>query len=157
MLRAKGTGAEEIAWIEEPIATDDLAGGNARIAAWGRGKISSATRRDFNGVEADFRQALQARAVISSCRYCKDRRASRVGLERRALPAMASDVVSPCHEVECAFCWRPTPTAHWLEYVDWGDAICRAIKIVDAWKSSQIARAPSRMGRRRQSNIPDES
>ncbi len=139
MLRAQALASEGIAWIEEPIRHDDLAG-NARIAA--TSKIPLQLGENFNGVEA-MSAMVQARA----CHLVMPdlaRIGGVTGWMDAAGLASARGIPMSSHlfpEVS-AHLLAATPTAHWLEYVDWGDAILREpLKIVDG-----MAIVPDRPG-----------
>ncbi len=139
LLRASALASEGAAWIEEPIRHDDLAG-NARIAA--ASTIPLQIGENFNGVEA-MAAALQARA----CHLVMPdlaRIGGVTGWVHAAALAAASGVPMSSHlfpEVS-AHLLAATPTVHWLEYVDWADAIVQEpLKIVDG-----MAIVPDRPG-----------
>ena len=139
MVRAPALASEGAAWLEEPIRHDDMAG-NARLAA--AGKLPLQIGENFNGVEA-MEAALQARA----CHLVMPdlaRIGGVTGWVQAAKLAAAHDVPMSSHlfpEVS-AHLLAGTPTAHWLEYVDWADAIVREpLKIVDG-----MAIVPDRPG-----------
>jgi mandelate racemase len=139
MVRAPALASEGAAWLEEPIRHDDMAG-NARLAA--AGKLPLQIGENFNGVEA-MAAALQARA----CHLVMPdlaRIGGVTGWVQAAKLAAAHDVPMSSHlfpEVS-AHLLAGTPTAHWLEYVDWADAIVREpLKIVDG-----MAIVPDRPG-----------
>lgn len=109
-----------VAWIEEPVRADDFAG-NARIAR----EVASPIQigENFMGPE-QMAQALAAGA----CDYAMPD-AQRIGgvsgWMRAAALAQAAGMEMSSHlfpEVSCHLL-AVTPTGHWLEYVDWADAI----------------------------------
>ena len=109
-----------VAWIEEPIRADDFAG-NSRIAR----EIATPIQigENFMGAE-QMAQALAAGA----CDYVMpdaERIGGVTGWMRAAALAQGAGVEMSSHlfpEVSCHLL-AATPTAHWLEYVDWADAI----------------------------------
>ena len=139
LLRAQTLASEGIAWIEEPIRHDDVAG-NVKIAA--ASKIPLQLGENFNGVEA-MSGMLQARA----CHLVMPdlaRIGGVTGWTDAADLASAKGIPMSSHlfpEVS-AHLLAATPTAHWLEYVDWADAILQEpLKIVDG-----MAIVPDRPG-----------
>jgi mandelate racemase len=139
MRRAPALEAEGATWLEEPIRHDDLAG-NARIAA--ASKMPLQLGENFNGVEA-MAAALEARA----CHLVMPdlaRIAGVTGWMDAAGLAAAHGIPMSSHlfpEVS-AHLLAATPTAHWLEYVDWADSIVQEpLKIVDG-----MAIVPNRPG-----------
>ncbi len=138
-MRATALASEGAAWLEEPIRHDDIAG-NARIAA--AGKMPLQIGENFNGVEA-MAAALEARA----CHLVMPdlaRIGGVTGWVQAADLAAAHGMPMSSHlfpEVS-AHLLAVTPTAHWLEYVDWADAVVREpLKIVDG-----MAIVPDRPG-----------
>lgn len=129
MLRAQALASEGIVWLEEPIRHDDLAG-NARIAA--ASKIPLQLGENFNGVDAMF-AAVHARACdlvmpdlariggVTGWMDAADLAVARgLPISSHLFPEMSAHLLAA------------SPTAHWLEYVDWGDAILQEpLKIVD--------------------------
>jgi mandelate racemase len=109
-----------VTWIEEPIRADDFAG-NARIAK----EIATPIQigENFMGPE-QMAQALAAGA----CDYVMpdaERVGGVTGWMRAAALAQGAGVEMSSHlfpEVSCHL-MAATPTAHWLEYVDWADAV----------------------------------
>jgi mandelate racemase len=139
IVRADALASEGAAWLEEPIRHDDMAG-NVRLAA--AGKLPLQIGENFNGVEA-MEAALQARA----CQLVMPdlaRIGGVTGWIAAARLAAAHSVPMSSHlfpEVS-AHLLAATPTAHWLEYVDWADAIVQEpLKIVDG-----MAIVPDRPG-----------
>jgi len=109
-----------VTWIEEPVRADDFAG-NARIAR----EIATPIQigENFMGPE-QMAQALAAGA----CDYVMpdaERIGGVTGWMRAAALAQGAGVEMSSHlfpEVSCHL-MAATPTAHWLEYVDWADAV----------------------------------
>jgi mandelate racemase len=139
VLRARALASEGIAWLEEPIRHDDLAG-NARIAA--AGTIPLQLGENFNGVEA-MAAAIQAAA----CHLVMPdlaRIGGVTGWMCAAGLAAADGIPMSSHlfpEVS-AHLLAATPTAHWLEYVDWADSIVQEpLRVVDG-----MAIVPDRPG-----------
>ena len=109
-----------VAWIEEPIRADDFAG-CAEIKQ--QLKTPVQLGENFMGPE-QMAQALAAGA----CDYVMpdaERIGGVTGWMRAAALAQGAGVEMSSHlfpEVSCHLL-AATPTAHWLEYVDWADAI----------------------------------
>lgn len=129
VMRARALASEGIAWIEEPIRHDDLQG-NARITA--TSEIPLQLGENFNSVEA-MEAALEARA----CNLVMPdlaRIGGVTGWMHAAGLAEANGIPISSHlfpEVS-AHLLAATPTADWLEYVDWADAIVQEpLRIVD--------------------------
>jgi mandelate racemase len=107
-------------WIEEPVRADDFAG-NARIALELATPIQIG--ENFMGPE-QMAQALAAGA----CDYVMpdaQRIGGVTGFMRAAALAQGAGVEMSSHlfpEVSCHLL-AATPTCHWLEYVDWADAV----------------------------------
>ena len=107
-------------WIEEPVRADDFAG-NARIAR----ELATPVQigENFMGPE-HMAQALAAGA----CDYVMpdaQRIGGVTGWMRAAALAQGAGVEMSSHlfpEVSCHLL-AVTPTCHWLEYVDWADAV----------------------------------
>jgi mandelate racemase len=107
-------------WIEEPVRADDFAG-NARLAR----EIATPIQigENFMGPE-QMAQALAAGA----CDYAMpdaQRIGGVTGWMRAAALAQGAGMEMSSHlfpEVSCHLL-AVTPTCHWLEYVDWADAI----------------------------------
>ena len=107
-------------WIEEPVRADDFAG-NARIAR----EIATPIQigENFMGPE-QMAQALAAGA----CDYVMpdaQRIGGVTGWMRAAALAQGAGLEMSSHlfpEVSCQLL-AVTPTCHWLEYVDWADAV----------------------------------
>jgi mandelate racemase len=109
-----------VLWIEEPVRADDFAG-NARVAAEVATPIQIG--ENFMGPE-QMAQALAAGA----CDYVMpdaQRIGGVTGWMRAAALAQAAGLEMSSHlfpEVS-AHLLGVTPTAHWLEYVDWADPV----------------------------------
>jgi mandelate racemase len=112
--------AEGIAWLEEPIRHDDYRG-NAEIAR--ALDVPLQIGENFNGPEA-MAEAFAAGA----CDYVMPdvgRIGGVTGWMQAAGMAAAHGIEVSSHLVPevSMHLLAATPTAHWLEYVDWGDAI----------------------------------
>jgi mandelate racemase len=109
-----------VLWIEEPVRADDFAG-TARIAREVATPIQIG--ENFMGPE-HMAQALAAGA----CDYVMpdaQRIGGVTGWMRAAALAQGAGVEMSSHlfpEVSCHLL-AVTPTAHWLEYMDWSDAV----------------------------------
>ena len=114
--------SEGVAWLEEPIAHDDL-DGNAEIAR--SLELPLQLGENFNGPK-NMMQALQAGACdlvmpdvariggVSGWMQAADvAQAHGVPMSSHLMPEVSAHLL-------CA-----TPTCHWLEYVDWTNAIAR--------------------------------
>lgn len=139
LRRASALAPEGVTWLEEPIRHDDLEG-NARVAASSR--IPLQLGENFNGVEA-MTAALRARA----CQLVMPdfaRIGGVTGWMNAASLAAEQNIPMSSHlfpEVS-AHLLAATPTAQWLEYVDWADAFVEEpLKIVDG-----MAIVPARPG-----------
>jgi mandelate racemase len=126
-------------WIEEPVRADDFAG-NARIAR----EIATPIQigENFMGPE-QMAQALAAQA----CDYVMpdaQRIGGVTGWIRAAALAQGAGMEMSSHlfaEVSCHLL-AVTPTCHWLEYMNWADAILQEpVRVVDGH-----ARIPERPG-----------
>jgi mandelate racemase len=122
LVRGKALQGEGVAWLEEPIRHDDLAG-NAQIAA--SLELPLQLGENFDGPK-DLLRALQAGA----CDLVMPDVARIGGVSgwmQAAGVAEAHGVPMSSHlmpEVS-AHLLAATPTCHLLEYVDWTDAIAR--------------------------------
>lgn len=111
---------EGLSWIEEPIRHDDYAG-CARIADALRTPVQI-------GENFDSAFAMQAALSAEACDYVMpdvQRIGGVTGWLRAASLAHATGIEMSTHlfsEVS-AHLLCVTPTAHWLEYVDWADAV----------------------------------
>ncbi|MES1149263.1 MAG: enolase C-terminal domain-like protein, partial [Bradyrhizobium guangdongense] len=122
---------EGLLWIEEPIRHDDYAG-NARIAAELRTPVQI-------GENFDSAFSMQSALAAKSCDFVMpdvQRIGGVTGLMRAATLAHAAGIDMSTHlfsEVS-AHLLCVTPTAHWLEYVDWADAVLATrLKIKDGF------------------------
>lgn len=149
--RGRALQSEGVAWLEEPIRHDDLAG-NAQIAR--DLQLPLQLGENFDGPK-DLLRALQAQA----CDLVMPDVARIGGVSgwmQAAGIAEAHGIPMSSHlmpEVS-AHLLAATPTCHWLEYVDWTDAIAaEPVKIVDgcwpigeaagtglAWDADKVAR-----------------
>jgi len=116
-------------WIEEPVRADDF-GGAARV----RNEVKTPIQigENFMGPQ-QMAQALAAGA----CDYVMpdaERIGGVTGWMRAAALAHAAGVEMSSHlfpEVSCHLL-AATPTCHWLEYVDWADAVLeRPVELKD--------------------------
>ncbi len=121
--------AEGIVWLEEPIRHDDYRG-NAEIAR--TLDVPLQIGENFNGPEA-MAEALAAGA----CDYVMPdvgRIGGVTGWMQAAGLAAARGVEMSSHLVPevSVHLLAATPTAHWLEYVDWADAILEEpMRVID--------------------------
>jgi mandelate racemase len=113
---------EGLLWIEEPVRHDDYAG-CARVAA--------ATRTPIQiGENFDSAFAMQAAIAHRACDLVMpdvQRIGGVTGWLRAAALAHAGGIEMSTHlfsEVSAQL-MAVTPTAHWLEYVDWANAVLR--------------------------------
>jgi mandelate racemase len=120
ILRGRELEKEGIYWLEEPISHDDYV---ASAAVAGELKVPIQIGENFNGPEGLLR-AVTARA---SDYVMVD--VARIGGVTGWLHAAG---IAAAHGIETSSHLMPeisahllcvTPTAHWLEYVDWADAI----------------------------------
>jgi mandelate racemase len=139
VVRARALASEGVAWLEEPIRHDDLAG-NARIAA--ADTIPLQLGENFNGVEA-----MAAAVRAAACHLVMPdlaRIGGVTGWMHAAGLAAAHGIPMSSHlfpEVS-AHLLAATPSADWLEYVDWADAILQVpLRVVDG-----MAIVPDRPG-----------
>jgi mandelate racemase len=137
--RGRALEGEGVAWLEEPIRHDDYAG-NATIAR--ALAVPVQIGENFNGPEAMI-EALAARA----CDYVMPD-VSRIGGVSGWIQAAG---IATAHGIEMSSHLLPeisahllaaSPTCHYLEYVDWADAILEEpLQIQDG-----LARVPDRPG-----------
>jgi mandelate racemase len=127
--RGRALQTEGIAWLEEPIRHDDYRG-NAEVAR--ALDVPLQIGENFNGPEA-MAEAFAADA----CDYVMPdlgRIGGVTGWMEAAGIAAARGVEMSSHlmpEVS-AHLLAATPTAHWLEYVDWADAILEEpLRVID--------------------------
>jgi mandelate racemase len=120
ILRGRELEKEGVYWLEEPIAHDDYVASAARAREL---KVPIQIGENFNGPEGLLR-AVSARA---SDYIMVD--VARIGGVTGWVHAAG---VATAHGIELSSHLMPeisthllcaTPTAHWLEYVDWADAI----------------------------------
>ena len=137
--RGRALQSEGIAWLEEPIRHDDYAG-SAAIAR--ELIVPVQIGENFNGPEAML-EALTAGA----CDYVMPDVARIGGVSgwiQAAGLAAARQVEMSSHLVPeiSVHLLAATPTAHYLEYVDWADAILEEpLRIADGY-----AQIPDRPG-----------
>jgi mandelate racemase len=129
MRRGRALDAEGLAWIEEPIRHDDFAGCAALAKA-----IATPVQIGENFSQVyDMQKALDARAsdlVMPDL----ERIGGITGWQRAGALAAEAGMPMSSHlypevsaQLLCA-----TPTAHWLEYVDWmNPLLAEPLKIVD--------------------------
>jgi mandelate racemase len=127
--RGRALQAEGIAWLEEPIRHDDYRGA-ARLAR--ALDVPLQMGENFNGPEA-MSDALAADACdlvmpdaariggVTGWMQAAGIAAARgVAMSSHLLPEISAPLLAA------------TPTAHWLEYVDWADAVLQEpLRIVD--------------------------
>jgi mandelate racemase len=129
LRRARALDGEGVSWIEEPIRHDDFDGCAAIAAA-----VATPVQIGENFSQVfDMDRALGARA----CDYVMpdlERIGGVSGWQRAAALAAASAIPMSSHlypEVS-AHLLSVTPTAHWLEYVDWmNDLLAEPLTIVN--------------------------
>lgn len=111
---------EGLTWIEEPVRHDDYAG-SARVAA----ALNTPVQSGENLLSTfEFAQAIAARA-FDFVMPDVQRIGGVTGWLRAAALAQAHGIEMSSHlfpEYSCHLL-AVTPTAHWLEYVDWGAPI----------------------------------
>lgn len=122
LARGRALQCEGVAWLEEPIAHDDLEG-NAQIAR--ELELPLQLGENFNGPQ-DLLRALEARAcdlVMPDA----GRIGGVSGWMQAAGIARAHGTLMSSHLMPeaSAHLLAATPTCHWLEYVDWTDAIAK--------------------------------
>ena len=137
--RGRALEGEGVAWLEEPIRHDDYAG-NATVAR--ELAVPVQIGENFNGPQAMI-EALAARA----CDYVMPD-AARIGGVSGWIQAAG---IAAAHGIEMSSHLLPeisahllaaSPTCHYLEYVDWADAILEEpLQIQDG-----LARVPDRPG-----------
>jgi len=137
--RGRALEAEGIAWLEEPIRHDDYAGNAAVARALA---VPVQIGENFNGPEGMV-EALGAGA----CDYVMPD-AARIGGVSGWIQAAG---IAAAHRIEMSSHLLPelsahllaaTPTCHWLEWVDWANAILEEpLQIQDG-----CARVPDRPG-----------
>ena len=127
--RGHALDGEGVYWIEEPIRHDDHAG----CATVARALSTPVQIGENFSLVHDMERALAARA----CGYVMpdlERIGGVTGWQRAAELAHARDISMSSHlypEVS-AHLLAATPTAHWLEYVDWADVlVTEPLRIAD--------------------------
>jgi mandelate racemase len=137
--RGRALDQEGVYWLEEPIRHDDYAG-NARL-------VRDLTSPVQIGENFNLIAAMQAALDAGAADYVMpdlDRIGGVTGFMRAAALAAARGIEMSSHlfpEVS-AHLLAATPTAHWLEYMDWAAPIlAEPLKIVDGY-----ARPPDRPG-----------
>lgn len=137
--RGRALESEGIAWLEEPIRHDDYVGNAAVAKAL---TVPVQIGENFNGPEAMF-EALSAGA----CDYVMPD-VARIGgvsgwIQAAALAAVRQIAMSSHLAPEISVhLLAATPSAHYLEYVDWADAILEEpLQIEDGY-----AKVPDRPG-----------
>ena len=118
--RGRALAHEGVYWIEEPIRHDDLAGHATLVHELA---LPIQLGENFNGPKA-MAQALDAGA----CDFVMPdagRIGGVTGWQQAAGVAASRDVEMSSHLMPelSAHLLAATPTAHWLEYVDWADPI----------------------------------
>lgn len=139
LKRLPGLDDEGIYWIEEPIRHDDY-GGAAELATRNRTPIQIG--ENFAGP-----RAMSLALSTGACDYCMPD-VERIGgvtgwLEAAALAnAHGTPVSSHLMPEISAHLLAASPTCHWLEYVDWADAVLQQpLEIIDGQ-----AQIPDRAG-----------
>ena len=120
---------EGLLWIEEPIRPDDYAG---------CAEVAAATQTPIQiGENFDSAFSMQAALDHHACDFVMpdaQRIGGVTGWLRAAALAHAAGIEMSTHlfsEVS-AHLMTVTPTAHWLEFVDWADAVLREpLKVKD--------------------------
>jgi mandelate racemase len=120
ILRGRAIEDQDVVWLEEPIRHDDYSG-NARIAR--ELSVPIQIGENFNGPEA-LRDALDHAA----CDYVMpdiSRIGGVTGWMRAAGIAAAYGIRLSSHLMPeiSVHLLSASPTGHWLEYVDWADAV----------------------------------
>lgn len=122
IVRGRALQDEGITWLEEPTRHDDWTG-NARIAR--ELNVPVQIGENFNGPQA-MADALLARACDLAMPDVS-RIGGVTGWMQAAGLATAHGIPISSHLMPetCAHLLAASPTAHWLEYVDWFDAVAR--------------------------------
>ena len=129
LRRGRAIDAEGICWIEEPIRHDDYRG-CARLARELETPIQI-------GENFSLPQAMDEAIAAGACDYVMpdlERIGGITGWQRAASLAAANGIPMSSHlfPEASAHLLAVTPTRHWLEYVDWADAILEEpMRIVD--------------------------
>ena len=134
--RGRALQSEGVAWLEEPIRHDDLPG-NAEIAR--ELALPLQLGENFDGPK-DLLRALQAQAcdlvmpdvariggVTGWLQAAGVAEGHGIPMSSHLMPEVSAQLLTA------------TPTAHWLEYVDWTDPIAaEPVKIVDGcWPANE--------------------
>jgi mandelate racemase len=137
--RGRALESEGVSWLEEPIRHDDYAGNAAVARALA---VPVQIGENFNGPEA-----MAAALGVGACDYVMPDSA-RIGgvsgwLQASGLAAAYRiEMSSHLHPELSAHLLAATPTCHYLEYVDWADAVLEEpLQIHDGF-----ARVPDRPG-----------
>ena len=137
--RGRALDAEDIYWLEEPIRHDDYAGYSALVR-----ELRTPIQIGENFSESAAMAAALAAGAADCVMPDLERIGGVTGWQRAAALATVNRVRMSSHlypEVS-AHLLAATPTRHFLEYVDWADAIVEEpLKIIDG-----CAVAPERPG-----------
>jgi mandelate racemase len=129
--RGRALDGEGLAWIEEPIRHDDYRG-SARVAAALETPVQIG--ENFSQVYA-MQEALEAGACDLAMPDL-ERIGGVTGWQRAAALGAARGIPLSSHlfpEVSAQLL-SVTPTAHWLEYVDWAAPLLETpVEVVDGW------------------------
>ena len=150
LLRGRALQSEGLSWLEEPIRQDDLAG-CAELAR--ELQLPVQIGENFDGPK-DLLRALQAQACDLVMPDVA-RIGGVTGWMQAAGVAEAHGIPMSSHLMPefSAHLLAATPTGHWLEYMDWADAVAaEPVKIVDghwpvneqpgsgiAWDAAKVA------------------
>ena len=151
LVRGQALDAEGVYWLEEPIRHDDYRG-CARLAA----AIATPVQIGENFSQPE---AMSEALAFDACDYVMpdlERIGGVTGWQRAAgiAAARGSEMSSHLFPEVSAHLLAVTPTAHWLEYVDWaGPILAQPMEVVDgfaqpiagpgnglAWNAEAIAR-----------------
>jgi len=139
MRRGRALDGEGVYWIEEPIRHDDYRG-CARLAA----ELATPVQIGENFSQPE---AMEEALEFGACDYVMpdlERIGGVTGWQRAAAIAAARGIEMSSHlfpEVS-AHLLAVTPTAHWLEYVDWAaPVLAEPMKVIDGF-----AHIPDRPG-----------
>jgi mandelate racemase len=136
LVRGRALESEGLGWLEEPIRHDDWSG-NAELARELRMPLQIG--ENFNGPQAML-LALQHKACDLVMPDVA-RIGGVTGWMQAAALAATHDIPMSSHLMPeaSAQLLAVTPTCHWLEYVDWTDAIAQQpVKIVDGhWPAQE--------------------
>jgi mandelate racemase len=134
LARGRALADEGIYWIEEPIRHDDMAGG-ARLT-------SALTLPVQIGENFDGAKAMTAAFDAAACDFVMPD-AGRIGgvtgwLQAAGVAASRGvEMSSHLLPEASAHLLAATPTAHWLEYVDWANAIlAEPLAIADGYATA---------------------